>query len=98
MDVASLRPANRSAILDAESFKTLTQNMLFRVTACDIRDSMRKQTSTEGGSADTEQNAVTVAPWRPAGPSVVTTATLFATERIARTKFLRSTFMCRSLA
>ena len=42
-----------------------------------------KQINTEGGSADTEEKALTVAPRRPLGPSVVTTVTQLAAQRIA---------------
>ena len=45
-------------------------------------------TSSDGGSAETEQTALTVTPARPAGPSVVTTETgeasrLIPLERLA---------------
>ncbi|MEO1161355.1 MAG: hypothetical protein AAFW74_13040, partial [Pseudomonadota bacterium] len=40
-----------------------------------------------------EQNADTVAPWRPEGPFVVTTDTELATRRMARMKALRSIFI-----
>ncbi|GAB4289613.1 MAG: hypothetical protein Kow0058_08950 [Roseovarius sp.] len=55
-----------------------------------MRLSSRRQTSTDGGSADSEVKALTVAPAMPAGPSVVTTVTVAATWRIAAMKASRA--------
>lgn len=51
-----------------------------------VRLLARRQIRTVGGSAETEAKALTVAPWRPAAPSVVTTVTEQATCRIALMK------------
>ncbi len=87
----SCRPANRSAISLRAGGSTLTQKTPLAATIRAMRLSAFRQTSAEGGSADTEQKALTVAPWRPAGPSVVTTVTLLATARIAAMKSARGT-------
>ena len=58
------------------------QKAPFASTAVAMRLAERRQTSTCGGSADTEEKALTVAPCRPAVPLVVTTATLLATYRM----------------
>src|SRR4051794_16942710 len=47
------------------------------------------QTSTAGGSAESEHMALTVRPARPAGPSVVTTLTPEATRAIAEMNAVR---------
>ena len=52
------------------------------LTAAAMRLAERRQTSSCGGSAETDEKALTVAPCRPAGPVVVTTATLLATWRM----------------
>ena len=51
-----------------------------------IRVSAFRHTRTEGGSAESEVNALTVAPALPSGPSVVTTVTVEATWRMASMK------------
>jgi hypothetical protein len=56
----------------------------------------RRHTSTEGGSADTDAKALTVAPCRPACPLVVTTDTLHATLRIAAINCCRDISGCKT--
>ena len=74
--------AKARAIPTASSDSTLTQKPRFSATLRAIRLSERRQTRTEGGSAVSEVKALTVAPARPAGPSVVTTVTVAATCRM----------------
>jgi hypothetical protein len=75
----------------APSGSTDTLKTPFSRTSSAILDVMFRHTKTVGGSAETEQNADTVAPCRPAAPSVVTTQTLLATQRMAAIKSSRST-------
>ena len=60
----------------------MRQKAPFASTADAMRLADRRQTRSCGGSAETEEKALTVAPCRPAVPLVVTTATLLATCRI----------------
>jgi hypothetical protein len=62
----------------------LTQNVPFSRMAVQAGLRLLIQTNTVGGSADTDEKALTVSPKRPAGPSVVTTLTPVAVPRIAR--------------
>jgi hypothetical protein len=67
----------------------LTLNKRFSATASAIPLDPFRHTKIVGGSADTEQNADTVAPRRPALPFVVTTVTLAPTPRIAEINAVR---------
>ncbi|VVT29107.1 hypothetical protein RV134_350287 [Roseovarius sp. EC-HK134] len=84
-------PAKARATSTASSGSTLTQKAPFSITARAMRLSVRRQMSTEGGSAESEEKALTVAPARPETPSVVTTVTVAATCRMAAKKASRST-------
>ena len=57
--------------------------MSLRTIRASVVESLRMQTSTDGGSSDSEQKLETVMPPRPAGPCVVTTATPAAVRRMA---------------
>ncbi len=66
------------------------QRLPLTATASAIRLPDRKHTRIIGGSAETDEKALTVAPWQPAEPSVVTTATELATRRMVRTNESRA--------
>ena len=87
----SSMPAKRLAMASLPSGKTLTVKAPFSFTKSPMREFAFKHTKTVGGSAETEQKAETVAPCRPAAPSVVTTVTLWATARMAWMKSWRVT-------
>jgi len=90
---ASNRPANRPARALAPSGRTFTQKTRLRPTAKPIRLSDLRHTKTDGGSAESEEKALTVAPVGPSSPRVVTTVTDCATWRIASINKLRSTMI-----
>ena len=72
------RPANVSEMLAWSSRRTFTHSTpLFRMISL-ARLKRCTQTSSDGGSADTEHMALTVTPARPCAPPVVTTLTVQA--------------------
>ena len=90
----SNRPANRSAKSQAPSGNTLTQNTWFCATAKPILLSDFRHTKTDGGSADKDENALTVAPVDPFFQIVVTIVTDCAIFRMASMNNVRLTIFC----